>query len=42
VAHGIYEGSVTSRGVVTAWEALGAESLIDRLIQAGYGLVESS
>ncbi|HSS77875.1 MAG TPA: saccharopine dehydrogenase NADP-binding domain-containing protein [Thermoanaerobaculia bacterium] len=39
VAQGLYEGSVASKGVVTAWEALGAESLIDRLIEAGYALV---
>jgi hypothetical protein len=41
VAMDLYEGRVTARGVVTAWEALGAESLIGRLIEAGYGLVES-
>jgi hypothetical protein len=41
VALGLYEGSVASRGVVTAWEALGAEVLIERLIEAGYGLAES-
>ena len=41
VAQGLYEGTVESRGVVTAWEALGAESLIDRLIKTGYGLAES-
>lgn len=39
VAMGIYDGSVASRGVVTAWEALGAESLIEGLIKTGYGLV---
>jgi len=39
VAQGLYEGSVAPRGVVTAWEALGAEPLIDRLIEAGYALV---
>jgi len=38
VALGIYEGSVATRGVVTAWEALGAEPLIDRLVEAGYEL----
>ncbi|HEV7504504.1 MAG TPA: saccharopine dehydrogenase NADP-binding domain-containing protein [Thermoanaerobaculia bacterium] len=41
VAQSLYEGTVASRGVVTAWEALGAESLIERLVEAGYGLVES-
>jgi short subunit dehydrogenase-like uncharacterized protein len=41
VALGLYEGSIATRGVVTAWEALGAESLIDRLIKAGYELAES-
>jgi hypothetical protein len=39
VARGLYEGSVATRGVVTAWEALGAEPLIERLIAAGYELV---
>jgi hypothetical protein len=38
VAGGLYEGSVATRGVVTAWEALGAESLIERLTAAGYEL----
>jgi hypothetical protein len=41
VAQSLYEGSVAARGVVTAWGALGAETLIGRLIEAGYGLVES-
>jgi hypothetical protein len=39
VAQGLYDGTVTARGVVTAWEALGAETLIERLAAAGYGLV---
>jgi hypothetical protein len=39
VARDLYEGSLASRGVVTAWEALGAESLIDQLVKAGYTLV---
>jgi hypothetical protein len=38
-AQGLYEGSVAARGVVTAWEALGAEPLIERLTAAGYELV---
>jgi hypothetical protein len=42
VALDLYEGSVAARGVVTAWEALGAEVLIDRLIEAGYELAGSS
>ncbi|HSS50474.1 MAG TPA: saccharopine dehydrogenase NADP-binding domain-containing protein [Thermoanaerobaculia bacterium] len=41
VARSLYEGSVESRGVVTAWETLGAEPLIDRLIEAGYELAGS-
>jgi hypothetical protein len=41
VAQDLYEGRVAARGVVTAWEALGAETLTGRLIEAGYGLVES-
>jgi hypothetical protein len=39
VAGDLYQGKVAARGVGTAWEALGAESLIDRLIEAEYGLV---
>ncbi|MEA2601506.1 MAG: hypothetical protein QOF89_2498 [Acidobacteriota bacterium] len=42
VAQGLHEGTVTSRGVVTAWEALGAGALIERLMVAGYGLVTAS
>jgi hypothetical protein len=39
VAQGLVDGTVTARGVVTAWEALGAEPLIERLKTAGYELV---
>jgi hypothetical protein len=39
VAQGLYDGTLTSRGVVTAWEALGAEMLIERLVAEGYELV---
>jgi hypothetical protein len=39
VAQGLYDGTITARGVVTAWEALGAERLIERMVVAGYGLV---
>ena len=35
VAQRLYEGDVV-RGVVTAWEALGAETLIGRLVAQGY------
>jgi saccharopine dehydrogenase-like NADP-dependent oxidoreductase len=38
VAQGLADGSVTARGVVTAYEALGADSLVDRLVAAGYEL----
>ncbi len=37
VTQSLYEETVESRGVVTAWEALRAETLIERLIEAGYG-----
>ncbi len=30
-----YDGNVTARGVVTAWEALEAKTLIERLMAAG-------
>ena len=40
VAQGLVAGTVTARGVVTAWGALGSESLIERLRAAGYELVE--
>jgi short subunit dehydrogenase-like uncharacterized protein len=36
VAMSLYEGRVTARGVVTPWEALGAEPLIGRLVAQGY------
>lgn len=39
VAQRLHEEIVTSRGVVTAWEALGAKTLIERLKTAGYQLV---
>ncbi|MFY9823128.1 MAG: saccharopine dehydrogenase NADP-binding domain-containing protein [Thermoanaerobaculia bacterium] len=39
VAQGLVDGTVTARGVVTAWEALGASALIERLGAAGYGLI---
>ena len=39
VAQGLLDGTVTTRGVVTAWEALGAKTLIERLIAEGYQLV---
>lgn len=38
VAMDLQDGSVASRGVVTAWKALGAEPLIERLVEAGYSL----
>jgi hypothetical protein len=38
VAKGLVDGSVTARGFVTAYEALGARELVDRLAGAGYGL----
>lgn len=41
VARGLADGSVTARGVMTAYEALGARSLLARLIAAGYELVSS-
>ena len=36
VAQGLYDGGVTARGVVTAYEALGAAALVDRLVAEGY------
>jgi hypothetical protein len=39
VAQGLHEGTVTSRGVVTAWEALGARTLVEGLMAQGYQLV---
>ncbi len=38
VAQGLADGSVTARGVVTAYEALGAESLVERLVKEGFDL----
>ena len=38
VAQGLADGSVTARGVVTAYEALGAESLVVRLVKEGFDL----
>jgi hypothetical protein len=41
VAQGLLDGNVTARGVVTAYEAIGARSLIERLVAAGYELRET-
>lgn len=38
VARGLHEGTVTERGVVTAYEALGAEALLAGLVAEGYEL----
>jgi hypothetical protein len=38
VAQGLADGSVTARGVVTAYEALGADLLVARLTGVGYEL----
>jgi saccharopine dehydrogenase-like protein len=38
VAQGILKGSVNARGVVTAYEAIGAEPLLERLVTEGYEL----
>jgi hypothetical protein len=40
VAQGLSEGNVVVRGVTTAYEALGADRLIERLVAAGYGFRE--
>jgi len=40
VAQCLYDGSVTPRGVVTAYEALGASTLVERLVAEGYELRE--
>ncbi|HEX4966748.1 MAG TPA: saccharopine dehydrogenase NADP-binding domain-containing protein [Thermoanaerobaculia bacterium] len=40
VAQGLCEGTVTARGVVTAWEALGARALIEGLVASGFALAE--
>ncbi|HEY4589305.1 MAG TPA: saccharopine dehydrogenase NADP-binding domain-containing protein [Thermoanaerobaculia bacterium] len=39
VARDLYAGSAGRRGFATAYQALGADALIERLIAAGYGLV---
>jgi hypothetical protein len=41
VAQGLLDGSVTARGAVTAYEAIGAQLLIERLVAAGYELRET-
>lgn len=38
VAQGLYEESLAARGMVTAYEALGATALLERLAAAGYEL----
>ncbi|MFP5287383.1 MAG: hypothetical protein ACLGI9_16725, partial [Thermoanaerobaculia bacterium] len=38
VAQGLANGSVTARGFITAYEALGARELVDRLAAKGYRL----
>jgi hypothetical protein len=38
VAQGLADGSVTARGAMTAYEALGARPLLDRLVAAGFEL----
>jgi hypothetical protein len=38
VARGLYDQSLSARGVVTAYEALGAPALLDRLATAGFRL----
>jgi hypothetical protein len=40
VAQGLLDGRVTARGVTTAYEALGADRLIERLVAAGYDFRE--
>lgn len=40
VAQGLLDGSVTARGVTTAYEALGADRLIERLVAEGYDFRE--
>ena len=39
VALGLLDGTVTARGVVTAFEALGARRLIDALAAEGYAFL---
>lgn len=41
VAQGLLDGSVTASGVVTAYEAIGARPLVERLVAAGYELRET-
>jgi hypothetical protein len=41
VARALWNESEITRGVVTAWEALGARGLLDRLTAAGYELMAS-
>ncbi len=38
VAQGLWDGSVTARGLSTAYEALGADPLLERLVTEGYEL----
>jgi len=40
VAQGLLDGTVTEKGVTTAYEALGADRLIERLVAAGYDFRE--
>jgi hypothetical protein len=39
VAQGLYDGSVIARGLVTAYEALGARPLVERLVAEGYEVI---
>jgi hypothetical protein len=41
VAQGLLDGNITARGVVTAYEAIRARSLVERLVAAGYELRET-
>lgn len=41
VAQGLWDGSVTARGVTTAYDALGAGRLIERLTDEGYDFFEA-
>lgn len=40
VAQGLLDGTVTARGVTAAYEALGADCLIEKLVAAGYDFRE--
>lgn len=40
VAQGLLDGTVTTRGVTTAYEAMGADRLIERLVAEGYDFRE--